>query len=280
MEPYFSVTSVRRSLFDEILKPTRNILFADINPERYTKTKVSFKTNVYSKPQAMCIVQAPSSEAFDSLWAVRGIAIRKWFVDEEIRRQSSFYKSFCNFDARELIQKRFQADMIIPADYQLIKDTLVNNLQFLWFCNDKGPMRRDVVVYSYPYADPATFSDGFLLAKREEVMRMFVQGSIQGSYMGTEYKHIPPQYSALNINGTYAAELRGLWKMLGGAAMGGPFVSITRLDELQQRVVTAETFIYASGQKKRNALRQAEAVLYTLRLSGEANSIQEVEVTE
>ena len=35
------------------------------------------------------------------------------------------------------------------------------------------------------------------------------------------------------------------------------------------RVVTAEVFIFAAGQKKRNALRQAEAILYTLQLPEE-----------
>ena len=48
--------------------------------------------------------------------------------------------------------------------------------------------------------------------------------------------------------------------------MGGPYVSHTRLDQINGRVVTAETFLYAAGQKKRTALRQAEAILYTLQL--------------
>jgi hypothetical protein len=48
--------------------------------------------------------------------------------------------------------------------------------------------------------------------------------------------------------------------------MGGPYVSHTRLDQVNARVVTAETFLYAAGQKKRTALRQAEAILYTLQL--------------
>jgi hypothetical protein len=35
------------------------------------------------------------------------------------------------------------------------------------------------------------------------------------------------------------------------------------------RVVTAEMFLYAPGQKKRNATRQTEAILYTLRMPNE-----------
>ena len=64
-------------------------------------------------------------------------------------------------------------------------------------------------------------------------------------------------------------ETRGLWKILDGEAMGGPFVSLTRLDQVNGRVVTAEAFLYAAGQKKRNALRQIEAILYSLKMPNE-----------
>ena len=63
--------------------------------------------------------------------------------------------------------------------------------------------------------------------------------------------------------GQYVAELRGLWKIYNGEAMGGPFVSHTQVDTVLQRVLTTEVFLYASGQKKRNSLRKAEAILYT-----------------
>ena len=66
--------------------------------------------------------------------------------------------------------------------------------------------------------------------------------------------------------GFYGMETRGLWKILDGEAMGGPFVSLTRLDQVNGRVVTAEAFLFAAGQKKRNAMRQQEAILYTLQM--------------
>ena len=95
-----------------------------------------------------------------------------------------------------------------------------------------------------------------------------------GSHMGTEYKHFPPVTRSVpalrdTIGGFYALETRGLWKILDGEAMGGPFVSLTRLDQVNGRVVTAETFLYAPGQKKRNAMRQMEAILYTLQMPNE-----------
>ena len=60
--------------------------------------------------------------------------------------------------------------------------------------------------------------------------------------------------------------------------MGGPFVSHTRLDEVNQRVITAEIFVFAPEKKKRNTLRRLESSLYTLRLPQE-NMLPEIPVT-
>ena len=143
----------------------------------------------------------------------------------------------------------------------MVNDQMVN---VLWCCNNKGPMRKDVIVYSYPYTAQEQFSNEAIVAMRNAVMGQMVSAQVEGSHMGTEYKHFPPvsrQVSALRdtVGGFYAMETRGLWKMLDGEAMGGPFVSLTRLDQVNGRVVTAEAFLFAAGQKKRNALRQQEA---------------------
>jgi hypothetical protein len=117
---------------------------------------------------------------------------------------------------------------------------------------------------------------------RDKVLGRLISAQVEGSHMGTEYNIFPPisrQVQALQTDSSiqndtlppafYAIETRGLWRIIDGEAMGGPFVSLTRLDMVRGRVVTAEAFLYASGQKKRNALRQAEAILYTMTLGGE-----------
>ena len=85
-----------------------------------------------------------------------------------------------------------------------------------------------------------------------------------GSYMTTE-KEFKPKFMEYSLRGKrYVAELRGLWKMEKGISMGGPFVSITTLDEKRNRVVTVEGMVYAAGYDKRNFVRQVEAIVYSL----------------
>ena len=282
VEPYFRVTKVTEAQFDDMFKPTRNILFVDINPQKYTQLKAKVSNDYWSTPQALCRIQTPSQEELVSYWLEHGTEIREWFVNQEIERQTKFYRASTNKEARAILQAQGY-DMLIPEDYMLIMDTTLGGattfslrnpitvapeVRLLWCCNNKGPMRRDIVVYSYPYTDPNTFTSVYLNNKRDEVLSRVVKGSVEGAYMGTEYKVMPPllRRTVMVNDSTSTTEIRGLWKILNGEAMGGPYVSHTRLDHVNGRVVTAETFLYAAGQKKRSALRQAEAILYTLQL--------------
>ena len=309
MEPYFTVSRVSPNLFDDFLKSARNVLLVDINPNRYTTSKAVYRRDYWSKPQAVCRLQAPDTAAFVHYWQQYGPTIREWFVREELARQIRFLRGSINKEVRTSLQQYFGCDMLIPEDYMLIMDTTLTvsatphstlrtnggvsrsssqrtarcEVRVLWCCNAKGSIRRDLMVYTYPYTDTLTTDN--LCFMRDEVMSRLVSGSVEGSFMGTEYKHFPPQMryvqpieETMNPRETmetgeymetmdsshsfYAAELRGLWRLYGGEAMGGPFVSLTQVVD-GDRILTAEAFIYAAGQKKRNALRQAEAILYS-----------------
>lgn len=277
MEPVFSVSSVPASQFDDFFKSTRNILLVDINEHKYTQVKAQQSRDVWSKPQAMMRIQAPSTEEFLSYWKENGETIREWFVREELARQIRFYRASTNKETRAHLNKRGY-DIWVPEDFMLIMDTTFvlneQDIHVLWTCNNKGPMRKDVLVYDYPYTAQEQFSGESIIEMRNEIEGRLITAQVPGSHMGTEYKHFPPvsrQVAALrdSVGGFYAMETRGLWKMLDGEAMGGPFVSLTRLDQVNGRVVTAEVFLFAAGQKKRNALRQIEAILYTLEMPNE-----------
>ncbi len=272
MEPYFSVTQVSPQLFDDFLKPTRNILYVDINPERYTQCKIKYVTNAWSQPQAVCRIQCPNADELLPYFEENKQSIRAWFVNQEIARQGRFYRNYKATEAREAVQNRFGSDIHIPSDYLLVRDSA----DLVWAVNDGGSLRRDFVIWSYPYTSAEQLTQEALLQKRDEILGKNITGSLEGTYMGTEYKHFPPEMTAITVNKRWCAEVRGLWKMQGGEAMGGPFVQHTRIDEINNRVVTAEVLIFAPGQKKRNHLRQAEAILYTLRLPQEINQLKEV----
>ena len=88
---------------------------------------------------------------------------------------------------------------------------------------------------------------------RDSVMRQNVKGETDSMYVQTVKGTVKER--PLPGGGVYRY---GLWEMKGDA-MGGPFASVTR------QGVTIEAFVYAPGGKKRNLMRQLDAVLYSLR---------------
>ena len=81
------------------------------------------------------------------------------------------------------------------------------------------------------------------------------------------------------VKGQYAMETRGLW-YVEHDAMGGPFVSHSRVDTLHNRVVVVEGFVYAPDGAKRGLIRRLEGSLYTLCLPGEQERELKADIPE
>jgi len=126
-------------------------------------------------------------------------------------------------------------------------------------------------MYSYPYTDKDTFTKEYFVHKRDSVMQANIPGFKEGVYMSTD--SLLTDVRPINVQNSYTMEARGLWRMKGDF-MGGPYVSHTRLDEKNQRIITAEIFVYSPDKMKRNLVRQMEASLYTLKLPNEVQQNQ------
>ena len=100
---------------------------------------------------------------------------------------------------------------------------------------------------------------------RDSVLRQHVPGSFLGSYMQTE-RRFGLSYRPIQCQDDYCGLLRGLWRVEGDM-MGGPFVSLARLDPSRRRMIVVEGFVYAPESKKANLIRRMEAALYTLRFN-------------
>lgn len=59
-------------------------------------------------------------------------------------------------------------------------------------------------------------------------------------------------------------ELRGLWSSVRDK-MGGPFYSYTMLSPDQSSCITVDGFVYAPQEKKRDYLREVEAIVKSIK---------------
>ncbi len=262
-EPSLKITYVQPHDFNGLLRYVRNILIVKIDPALYTKVSLGYENDVWAQGQVVLSLKTPSEEAILEYLRVNENTLVNFFVKEEMKRAIAQLQEEYSSVVMDNLRKDFSVALNAPANFIYYRDTT----NFFWASNNASTGRMDLIVYTFPYTDSNTFTAEYLVAKRDSVLKINLPGGHPGSYMQTETRG-GIDYKPITLNDKYCGVTRGLWRMEGDM-MGGPFVSIARLDEKNNRVVVAEGFVYAPETNKRNYMRRIEASLYTLRLPGE-----------
>lgn len=254
--------------FDRFWKPHRNIVFIDIADRIDTQTpSMSLFKNRYANDQVYAEVKGRTAADIATAIRSRGEELANVIHRAEVRRAGALAASFANEVLTAELKTALNVEVNFPKDAFAVK----KNADFWWIQREmtrmKGGNNHDVkqgfFVYTYPYTSDSVFSYEFLVRKRNEVLRAYVHGQPEGSYMTTEMI-VPPMYEEVAFDNRFTAELRGLWRMEGDF-MGGPFYSMTFYDEANQRIVTAEGYAYAPYFNKREYIREVEGIIKTLK---------------
>lgn len=259
-EPMFNISFIRENDFSGILKPVRNIVFFEVS-DRYTIGKATYLKDRWASPQALVKLTAPDRETFLQFLEDKGEEVVRYLVDAEKKRSLSFFSKYCNPEASQKVKRAVNVNMRVPNHLNRYRE----EENFIWMTDGSLDMTQNIVVYSYPYYGKEDFRVERLLHKRDSVMKRYIAGPSEGSYMTTEYRCEPACREYIDVNDRYLVEVRGLWRVEGDI-MGGPFVSRSYLDAALGRIVTVEAYLYGPFKKKRNTMRQLEAMIQTLDL--------------
>ncbi len=258
-ERSFRISRVAPDGFNSnMFKIMRNVIKVDIQ-NIYTQPKFKFARNVYSYPQMIMTLQAPDEESLTEYINNNQQSIIDFFTKAEMNREIENLRERHNPEVSRLAEEILDVDIWVPWELNKFK----KGKDFLWASTNVGKKDMNLVLYSYPYTDKSTFTLDYFLQKRDSVMKANIPGGPKGSYMTTNHDYVYVEDGT--VRGKYAQIARGLWRIQGDR-MGGPFVSHSRVDEANGRVVVAEAFIYAPESLKRDLLRRMEAALYTLQL--------------
>jgi hypothetical protein len=263
-EPLFDISQISNNAYSGILQRTRNI-FHTLISQKVEKNEVLFAENKHSAPQIIVSVKAKSDEDFLKLFKQYKNQIIKTFTDAERNRLIKGYSGkLLNKSLKEKLEKQHHISLSFPKGYTLD----VDSSNFAWVSRETPFSTEAVLIWSYPYTDTAQFHPDSLIKVRNSVTKKFVPGPEKDTYMTTE-DLITPIYREFMLNDKYTAELRGLWKIGGaeGTFMGGPFVSFSTVDTKRNKIITVDGFVYGGKKKKRELLKQIEAILYTLKLT-------------
>ena len=259
-ERSFRITRVDPSgMSSNMFRIMRNIIKVDIQKDRYTQPKLKFSRDVYSYPQMVMTLQAPDEESLTQFVEENTQSIIDFFTKAELNREINNLREKHNPEVSRLAKEMLDVDVWVPWEINKFK----KGKDFLWASTNTGKKDISIVLYSYPYTDINTFTLEYFLAKRDSVMKANIPGGPEGSYMTTNHDYT--YVKDATVHGKYAQVARGLW-FVKGDRMGGPFVSHSRVDEVNGRVIVAEAFVYAPESMKRDLIRRMEAALYTLQL--------------
>ena len=258
-ERSFRISRVEPSGFNSnMFKIMRNVIKVDIQ-NIYTQPKFKFARNVYSYPQMIMTLQAPDEESLTDYINNNQQSIIDFFTKAEMNREIENLREKHNPEVSRLAKEILGVDIWVPWEINKFK----KGKDFLWASTNVGKKDMNLVLYSYPYTDRNTFTLDYFLQKRDSVRKANIPGGPEGSYMTTNHNYVYVEDGT--VRGKYAQIARGLWRIQGDR-MGGPFVSHSRVDEVNGRVIVAEAFIYAPESLKRDLLRRMEAALHTLQL--------------
>jgi len=270
LEPSFDLQHLDREAFDRFWKPHRNVLVIDIGDRVDTQTpSVAIYRNKYAKGQLYVHAKGRSEEVLAAALQARSAELYSVFSAEEVTRYTQLIALDHNEVAQREIAELLGVEVTVPRDSRVVK----TGPEFVWVDRQmtrlKGGDNHDVqqgwFIYTEPYTSDRQFLLPHRLAMRDSLLRRWVPGPTDGSYMTTEMRSVP-RLEELSFNGQYAAEIRGLWRMEHDY-MGGPFTSLTVYDSLRGRLVTVEGYAYAPYFDKREYVRMTEAVVRSLRLN-------------
>ncbi len=255
-ESNFDLVNVSPNAFSKLYQTHRNVIFVDIGEDK--EQQVTFQQNTYAFSQLMINLQGRNEQEVIDLLEKEGQSIINKINISERDRWISVYKRSLNSIIFNKLRDEYKMNIYIPANFSLD----VEEKGFLWFSYETPTTTQAILIHYFDHNGKNYFNEDSIISIRNNMTKEKVEGPAKGSYMAIE-NQVPVKYRLFRFRQRDYAEMRGLWTLENGF-MGGPFVNLVTRDEVNDRFVMLDGFVYAPNDDKRELLRQVEAILYTV----------------
>lgn len=263
-ESFFRVTRIYTPHYERSYSSMHSKLFVHVD-KTVKKPFVGVNRDVTARPQLEVTVSAGCMDELRGFLSRNRERIQDLIAEHQIEmRVTQLRKKYSRKVADDL---RSTLSMSIRTPENLIATKCSEN--FLWGGTNLNQKDLNIVVYTYPWnRDEDVMNIDHFVEKRDSVMQRNIPGEHEGQWMQTSReKGTPLSVSRIRtIGGWRIFETRGLWEMRNGA-LGGPYVSLTRIDTSASRVIVSEGFVFSPSTEKRELIRQVEASLRTLEIN-------------
>ena len=255
-EPMFDVSVIPHRSLSDFMKTYRNLVVVEVGSD-VKKEGIKYFKGTWAKQQALVRIYAKDTESMEKLVEENEVKLVGFFSKAERERLATYFKSTINKDLKEKVERKYNVSIDVPRDFKLRKDSA----NFLWMSHETPSSSLGLFVYEIDDVGEGSFSREYLLNARDLTLRKEVPGPSEGSYMTTEHL-FPVNYQVIKTPAdSNTVVLRGLWKVQGDM-MGGPFVCMARRKKDTNKIIITEGYTFNPEKpKKRNLVRQLEAIL-------------------
>lgn len=279
-EPMFNIIQVRKGKLTSLYQTVRNRVVVDVD-KRNRDFEVKISQDVNAAPQVIIRIKAQTVEQLKS--RLDGMKLRQILDESELKHLASVIRQ--NVEKQKEVKRLFGIDMRIPLDMDASKKAK----DFVWYSNNTNSGMKNLLIFKINSSEknPSARENH---SSRENL-------SAGGNLSSKEISSGTEEYPSNGISLSLADKVqidsvlqknmlgetdemymviprlgeRGLWEMEGDA-MGGPYVmKIIRrqkngkISGRKNEIIVVIGFVYAPEMKKRNLIKQLEAVLTTIR---------------
>lgn len=258
-EKNFRVSHINTEALNDMFKKHRNLIIAKIDRD-IKSPLVETQKNWVSEPQFVIRITAPSEESWAKVFDSQKDKLKLMFDENERERFNEFFRPTRDHKIIAQLKEQFGVTMNVPEGYFIG----IDENDFMWIRKETQDMSMAFLIYELPYKDTADLNPENIIRVRDSIVKKYIPGPIDGSYMTTDKEFLKPISKTLpEFPAGYAVETRGLWNVVGDF-MAGPFVSYSIVNPERNKIVTAEGWVYYPNKDKRDLLRQQESILYSL----------------
>lgn len=261
-EKNFKVAHINIDALNDMFKKHRNLIIAKID-SNIKNPLVETQKNWQAEPQFVIRITASSPESWVKTFESQRDGLKLLFDKNERARFQDFFRPTTDVKIVQQLKKRFGVSMNVPEGYFIG----IDKDDFMWIRKETDKMSMAFMIYELPYKDTADLNPDNIIRVRDSIVKKYIPGPIDGTYMTTDKEFLTPVFETLpDFPAGYAIETRGLWNVVGDF-MAGPFVSYSIVNPENTKIITAEGWIYYPNKEKRDLLRQQESILYSIRFT-------------
>jgi hypothetical protein len=273
-EKLFDLTHDTHSSFNTSSKRYKNIIQFEITDHPKIESGINYLNDIWASNQVVVKITGKSQQDLAQLFVDNATQIKDYLMNKEMTRIQQDIEDNKNYLAEKELISKHDIGLTVPLDMELV----INNETFAAFERRKlrnsdknsgypsgaGDIQQYILIYHYPYTSDSTFTKKYQIAKRDSVLKKYMEGANEDSYMTTTPDSLAGIYVREKLmKGAYAYEIRGQYRMVNDFR-GGPFMSLSMVDERKGRIITIEGNVFCPKFNKREFMMELETIINSL----------------